>query len=66
MIRLGLNIPETWMIPHKNPPENERFPYTAAKYNLPFRLEDIAKEVGYPLYMKPFAGWLGWRNAGGR
>lgn len=61
MIRLGLNIPETWMIPHKNPPENERFPYTAAKYNLPFRLEDSAKEVGYPLYMKPFAGggWVG-------
>jgi hypothetical protein len=61
MIRLGLNIPETWMIPHKSPPANERFPYTAAKYNLPFRLEDIARDIGYPLYMKPFAGggWVG-------
>lgn len=61
MIRLGLKIPATWMIPHKDPPENPRFPYTAAKYNLPFRLEDVAHEIGYPLYMKPFDGgaWVG-------
>ncbi|MGH2751346.1 MAG: hypothetical protein ACRDK3_10840 [Actinomycetota bacterium] len=36
MIRLGLKIPETWMIPTKRPPENPRFPYTASRYNLPF------------------------------
>jgi hypothetical protein len=61
MIRLGLKIPETWMIPHKQPPENERFPYTAAKYNQPFDLEDVAAQIGYPLYMKPFDGgaWVG-------
>jgi hypothetical protein len=61
MIRLGLKVPETWMLPTKKPPENERFPYTAAKYNLPFSLEDVAAEVGYPLYMKPFdgGGWVG-------
>src|SRR5690242_20810405 len=34
MIRLGLKVPETWLIPHKEPPDNPRFPYTAAKYNL--------------------------------
>jgi hypothetical protein len=61
MMRLGLKVPETWMLPTKKPPENERFPYTAAKYNLPFRLEDVAAEVGYPLFMKPFDGgaWVG-------
>jgi hypothetical protein len=61
MMRLGLKIPETWMVPQKQPPENERFPYTARKYNRPFRLEDVAHEVGYPLYMKPFDGgaWVG-------
>jgi hypothetical protein len=61
MIRLGLKIPETWMIPHKQPPENERFPYTASKYNQPFDLEEVADRVGYPLYMKPFDGgaWVG-------
>jgi hypothetical protein len=61
MMRLGLKVPETWMVPQKQPPENERFPYTARKYNRPFRLEDVAHEVGYPLYMKPFDGgaWVG-------
>ncbi|MFN2524706.1 MAG: RimK family alpha-L-glutamate ligase [Actinomycetota bacterium] len=61
MMRLGLHVPETWMLPTKKPPENPRFPYTAAKYNLPFRLEDVAHAVGYPLFMKPFDGgaWVG-------
>jgi hypothetical protein len=61
MIRLGLKIPETWMIPTKEPPENPRFPYTASKYNRPFVLEDVADRIGYPLYMKPFDGgaWVG-------
>ncbi|MGH2729423.1 MAG: ATP-grasp domain-containing protein [Actinomycetota bacterium] len=61
MIRLGLKIPETWMVPHKKPPLNPRFPYTASRYNLPFDLEDVADNVGYPLYMKPFDGgaWVG-------
>jgi hypothetical protein len=61
MIRLGLKVPETWMLPHKAPLDNERFPYTAAKYNRPFSLEDIAHRIGYPLYMKPFDGgaWVG-------
>jgi hypothetical protein len=61
MMRLGLKVPETWMVPQKQPPENERFPYTARKYNRPFQLEDVADEVGYPLYMKPFDGgaWVG-------
>ena len=61
MMRLGLKVPETWMIPHKQPPENHRFPYMAAKYNTPFKLEDVASQVGYPLFMKPFDGgaWVG-------
>ncbi len=61
MIRLGLKIPETWMIPTKQPPENPRFPYTASKYNRPFTLEDVADQIGFPLYMKPFDGgaWVG-------
>ncbi|MPZ90679.1 MAG: hypothetical protein GEU68_03455 [Actinobacteria bacterium] len=61
MVRLGLKIPETWMIPTKQPPENPRFPYTASKYNRPFTLENVANQIGYPLYMKPFDGgaWVG-------
>ena len=61
MIRLGLKVPPTWLIPYKQPPDNPRFPYTAAKYNQPFDLEEIAEQVGYPLFMKPFDGgaWVG-------
>lgn len=61
MMRLGLKVPDTWMIPFKKPVENERFPYTAAKYNQPFNLEDVAHQIGYPFYMKPFDGgaWVG-------
>src|SRR5687768_15689710 len=61
MMRLGLKVPDTWLIPHKRPPDNPRFPYTAARYNLPFDLEEIAGRIGYPLYMKPFDGgqWIG-------
>jgi len=61
MIRLGLKVPETWLIPYKKPPDNPRFPYTAEKYNRPFDLEKIAKQIGYPIFMKPFDGgaWVG-------
>ncbi|MPZ72195.1 MAG: hypothetical protein GEU74_03035 [Nitriliruptorales bacterium] len=61
MMRLGFKIPDTWLIPHKNPPHNERFAYTAERYNQPFDLEQVAQTIGYPLYMKPFDGgaWVG-------
>ena len=61
MIRLGLKVPATWLIPHKQPPDNERFPYTSAKYNRPFELDEVAQQIGYPLFMKPFDGgaWVG-------
>jgi hypothetical protein len=61
MIRLGLKVPETWMIPQKQPPDNPRFPYTARRYNRQFDLDQVARQVGYPLFMKPFDGgaWVG-------
>jgi hypothetical protein len=68
MIRLGLKVPETWMVPHKTPAPMFRREYmapklehVAARYNLPFSLDDVAERVGYPLYMKPFDGgqWVG-------
>ena len=61
MMRLGLRVPDTWLIPHKNPPANPRFQPTAERYNLPFDLREVAAKIGYPLYMKPFDGgqWVG-------
>ncbi|HEY7856990.1 MAG TPA: hypothetical protein VIC82_00695 [Candidatus Nanopelagicales bacterium] len=61
MMRLGLKIPETVLVPYKNPVDNSRWAYTAEKYNRPFDLEQIAADLGYPLYMKPFDGG-GWRG----
>jgi hypothetical protein len=68
MMRLGLKVPETWMVPHKAPSPIPRFDYmrskfadVASKYNAPFDLAAIAERIGYPLYMKPFDGgqWVG-------
>src|SRR5690606_6170494 len=61
MLRLGMKIPKTVLVPYKNPVDNVRWAYTASHYNDPFDLEKIAEEVGYPLYMKPFDGG-GWRG----
>ena len=61
MMRLGLHVPDTWLIPYKKPPDNPRFPYTAERYNQQFDLREVAGRIGYPLFMKPFDGgaWVG-------
>jgi hypothetical protein len=68
MMRLGLKVPETWMVPHKLPTPTgrrrhmaEKFEHMAARYNRAFDLDEVAEQVGYPLYMKPFDGgqWIG-------
>ena len=61
MMRLGLKVPNTVLVPFKNPVDNDRYAYTAAKYNQPFDLDAIADQIGYPLFMKPFDGG-GWRG----
>jgi hypothetical protein len=61
LMRLGLKVPETWLVPYKNPVDNVRWAYTSAKYNRPFDLKKIANRLGYPMYMKPFDGG-GWRG----
>jgi hypothetical protein len=61
MLRCGLKVPRTTLVPYKRPPDNARFAYTAAKYNRPFDLDAIADGIGYPLFMKPYDGgqWVG-------
>jgi hypothetical protein len=75
MIRLGLKVPATWLIPHKLPPRSlrfetatDKFEEMASKYNAPFELAEIGEKVGYPLYMKPFDGgqWVGVTRIGDR
>ena len=61
MMRLGLKVPETVLVPYKNPLDNNRYAYTAARYNQPFDLDAIAERIGYPLFMKPYDGGA-WRG----
>ncbi len=61
MLRLGLPIPDTWLIPPKIGPLGQKYDVTAAKYHDLFDLPSIATQIGYPLYMKPFDGG-GWRG----
>jgi hypothetical protein len=61
LMRLGIKVPETWLIPHKLPPDNPRYVPMAERYSPEFDLDYVAEQVGYPLYMKPFDGgmWVG-------
>jgi hypothetical protein len=61
MMRLGLKVPDTVLVPYKNPVDNARYAYTAARYNKPFDLDAIASRIGYPLFMKPYDGGA-WRG----
>jgi hypothetical protein len=61
MIRLGLPIPKTWLIP---PKEYEKWEpdlhSTLSQYARYFDLPEIGERVGYPHFMKPYDGG-GWR-----
>jgi hypothetical protein len=35
MLRLGLKVPETVLVPYKNPVEHAKYAYTAERYNQP-------------------------------
>jgi hypothetical protein len=61
MMRLGLKVPETVLVPFKNPLDNSRYAYTSARYNQSFDLDATAASVGYPMFMKPYDGgaWVG-------
>ncbi len=61
MMRLGFQVPQTVLVPYKNPVDNVRWAYTSERYNRPFDLPAIARDMGYPLYMKPFDGGA-WRG----
>ncbi len=61
MMRLGLKVPDTVLVPYKNPLDNARYAYTATKYNKSFDLDAVARQIGYPLYMKPYDGGA-WRG----
>ncbi|MCB9919750.1 MAG: hypothetical protein H6832_15215 [Planctomycetes bacterium] len=61
MMRLGLHVPKTWLIPpksYKDVPDLER---TLQSYAKLFDLPAIGERIGYPIFMKPYdgGGWVG-------
>ena len=61
MLRLGLPVPETWMLPPKAYEESDDLKETLRQYARMFSLEDIGNDMGYPFFMKPYHGG-GWKG----
>lgn len=61
MMRLGLPVPTTWMLPPKAYEESDDIEATLRQYARMFSLEDIGTQIGYPFFMKPYHGG-GWKG----
>ena len=61
MIRLGMPIPDTWLIPPKEYEDRPDLETTLTRYAELFDLAAVGAALGYPSYMKPFdgGGWVG-------
>ena len=67
MMRLGLPIPETWLVPPKAYPakgedlNNRDIETVVRRYNRLFDLGEVGQQVGYPAFLKPYdgGGWVG-------
>ena len=61
MMKLGLPVPDTWLVPPKEYDPQQDLRDTLERYARLFDLGDIGRALGYPLYMKPYDGG-GWRG----
>ena len=62
MMKLGLPVPETVMLPPKQySPDLTDAPVTLGRYARLFDLGKVGAELGYPMFMKPYDGgaWVG-------
>ncbi len=61
MAKLGLPVPETWLIPQKSYQHHDDLTTMLNRYARFFDLGEIGDKIGYPLYMKPYDGgaWKG-------
>jgi len=61
MMRLGLPVPETWLIPPKEYEPKPDLQPTLERYARLFDLGAVGKSLGYPMFMKPYdgGGWAG-------
>lgn len=61
MMKLGLPVPRTWMVPPKSYATHADLEPTLKRYAKLFDLSSIGDDLGYPLFMKPYDGgaWVG-------
>ncbi|MCP3918568.1 MAG: hypothetical protein GY711_23725 [bacterium] len=61
MMRLGMPIPATWLVPPKEYEESADLKETLERYAQLFDLGEAGADLGYPLFMKPYdgGGWVG-------
>jgi hypothetical protein len=61
MMKLGLPIPQTWLIPPKEYETGGDWDVTVKRYNRLFDLGKVGDAVGYPAFLKPYdgGGWVG-------
>ena len=61
MMRLGLPVPETWMVPPKEYEPTPDLEPTLRRYAQLFDLGEVGHKLGFPLFMKPYDGgaWVG-------
>jgi len=61
MMRLGLDVPETWMVPPKEYDQTADLQPTLEQYAKMFDLDEVGAKLGYPMFMKPYDGgaWVG-------
>lgn len=61
MMRLGLPVPHTWMLPPKDYEPHDDLTVTLQRYAKLFNLGEVGAAVGYPMFMKPYDGgaWVG-------
>jgi hypothetical protein len=61
MMKLGMPIPDTWMLPPKEYDDEGDTAVTVSRYNKLFDLGSVGDAVGYPAFLKPYdgGGWVG-------
>jgi hypothetical protein len=61
MMQLGMPIPDTWLVPPKSYEPLPDLQPTLRSYAKLFDLGAVGKQLGYPLFMKPYDGG-GWKG----
>lgn len=61
MMRLGMPIPETVLVPPKEYSPLPDLQPTLERYAQLFDLREVGRQLGYPMFMKPYdgGGWVG-------